>query len=372
MRWLIVTPIYPPDIGGPATYVPALAVRLAKDHQVTVVTWAKKSSRSEKQQGVSVFRVGIAGGTVGRQAKLLQTVWLQAKGADLIYAQGALVVGLISWLVAKLRSKPLLIKFVGDEIWETEFNAGRTTLGLEEFYAQKRQLTWRLRFMIGLQRWVLPRANKVIVPSQYLANFLYQTFQVPTRKVAVIANAVEYKKIDSPRQNKQLLVVGRLVKTKQIDMVIRAMREKGMKGYRLLIAGDGPERMTLEEMIVELKLEKRVFLLGRLAGTEVVRQMATAAAVINLSRYEGQSHTAIQALLTQTPLVVSDLLANRELLGGKAIYFSGRSEVKLAKAIIAAIEKCPRVGENDGWQKQFLWATHLNRLVKVGNQFSYG
>jgi hypothetical protein len=39
MRILIITGIFPPDIGGPATYVPQVAKALAdQGHQITVLT----------------------------------------------------------------------------------------------------------------------------------------------------------------------------------------------------------------------------------------------------------------------------------------------------------------------------------------------
>jgi hypothetical protein len=39
LRILIITGIFPPDIGGPATYVPQIATALASlGHQVTVLT----------------------------------------------------------------------------------------------------------------------------------------------------------------------------------------------------------------------------------------------------------------------------------------------------------------------------------------------
>jgi len=49
MKILIVTGVFPPDIGGPATYVPQVASALHdKGHKVTVVTLSDKVSSEEK------------------------------------------------------------------------------------------------------------------------------------------------------------------------------------------------------------------------------------------------------------------------------------------------------------------------------------
>jgi len=52
MRILITTGIFPPDIGGPATYVPTIAKALAeRGHQVTVLT----TSEPENLHGTTAF-----------------------------------------------------------------------------------------------------------------------------------------------------------------------------------------------------------------------------------------------------------------------------------------------------------------------------
>src|SRR3989304_5326663 len=83
MKIIIATPIYPPEIGGPATYTKALCERLSKTH--------------------------------------------------VIYVQNAMAAGLPVALVHMITGVPFVLKFVGDEAWERASQHRRTTKNLEEF-----------------------------------------------------------------------------------------------------------------------------------------------------------------------------------------------------------------------------------------------
>lgn len=56
MRILITTGIFPPDIGGPATYVPQIASGLSeRGHQVKVLTTDKNRGSLQRRRTVPLF-----------------------------------------------------------------------------------------------------------------------------------------------------------------------------------------------------------------------------------------------------------------------------------------------------------------------------
>jgi glycosyltransferase involved in cell wall biosynthesis len=58
MRLLLITGIFPPDIGGPATYVPQLARALAqRGHQITVLTLSDRLDHDDRSYPFAVVRL---------------------------------------------------------------------------------------------------------------------------------------------------------------------------------------------------------------------------------------------------------------------------------------------------------------------------
>lgn len=65
-----------------------------------------------------------------------------------------------------------------------------------------------------------------------------------------------------------LCTIGRLVKRKGHEWFIREVMLRLDASYSYLIAGDGPERLALEQAIVACGLRERVFLLGQISEGE--------------------------------------------------------------------------------------------------------
>lgn len=109
--------------------------------------------------------------------------------------------------------------------------------------------------------------------------------------------------------------VGRLVKAKGFDQVIRAMRE--VRGS-LLILGEGPERDVLEILIDQLQLQDRVKLLGH--KKDAWRYIQCADHMIIPSNKEGFSYVFAEAMLAKTPIISADVPVANEILPQKLIY----------------------------------------------------
>ena len=129
MKILITTPIFPPEIGGPATYTLEVSRRLKeRGHQIRVVTFTDSKPEVEDLTVIPVRLHYPMLGSILRQTRLFFTILCAARSMDLIYAQGPVVVGLCSLIVGKLLRKPVVVKFVGDIAWENAVNKGKTAI----------------------------------------------------------------------------------------------------------------------------------------------------------------------------------------------------------------------------------------------------
>src|SRR3989344_8474019 len=98
---LIATGIYPPDIGGPATYAKLLADHWGADADVLTYTRTLRLIPKPFRQIIYFFKA-----------------WRRAGRADVVLALSTLGVGFSAALVARWRGKPLVVRVAGDRAWE--------------------------------------------------------------------------------------------------------------------------------------------------------------------------------------------------------------------------------------------------------------
>jgi teichuronic acid biosynthesis glycosyltransferase TuaC len=109
-----------------------------------------------------------------------------------------------------------------------------------------------------------------------------------------------------------LVTVGALIPGKgQRDAIAAAER---IPGATLLLAGEGPDRKSLEAMIRERGLGERVHLLGSRSPEDVATMLAAADVMVLPTRSEGLANVWVEALASGTPVVTSDVGGAREVI----------------------------------------------------------
>lgn len=102
-----------------------------------------------------------------------------------------------------------------------------------------------------------------------------------------------------------VLFVGRLVARKGLDGLLRAIA--GAKpAVRLVVIGDGPDRVALQAVASELGLDARVRWLGRRGNAEARRWMAQAMALLVPSEFEQWGLVVNEAWMAPTLVLGSD------------------------------------------------------------------
>ncbi|MEQ1150325.1 glycosyltransferase [Acinetobacter johnsonii] len=114
---------------------------------------------------------------------------------------------------------------------------------------------------------------------------------------------------------KVLLSVGRFNEQKNYPNLLNAikiLKEKNQLPFKLLIAGDGELRETIENLIQQLDLEENIILLGR--RSDIPRLMSACDVFILSSDYEGLPTVLIEALACQAHIVSTDVSGAREIV----------------------------------------------------------
>jgi glycosyltransferase involved in cell wall biosynthesis len=303
LRVCIITGIFPPDIGGPATYVPHIAAALAeRGHSITVLTLSDCLEHDDSQYGFRVRRLPRRLSKPCRWLRTVREILRLGQDADVLFVNGLAIEAVLAnlWL-----GKPIVQKVVGDLAWERTTNRGWVRDGFEEF--QKQRYGLKVESLKALRAWWTRRATRVIVPSRYLADWVMQ-WGVPEEKMAVIYNAVEPLKEVQPaavplRTPLKAVTVGRLVPWKCVDRVIEALVACPTVG--LVIVGDGSERKSLEGLANRLNVADRVYFAGQASLAETTRLMAACDFFVLNSTYEGLPHVVLEAMSLGLPVVAT-------------------------------------------------------------------
>ncbi len=119
------------------------------------------------------------------------------------------------------------------------------------------------------------------------------------------------------QQTFRIVSAGRLAPQKGYDRLLRGCGMLCKEGYDLevRIAGEGPQRKELEEMITMLGLTGKVRLPGFLPNPYAL--IAGADLFVAPSRSEGYSTAVTEALILGVPVLVTDCSGMRELIGEK-------------------------------------------------------
>ena len=341
---LITTGIFYPDIGGPASYAANLAKRLAPTCSVAVVSYSSVvKENSDKEEGYKIFRVYRSIPSPFRQLYYLLTLLFVGRKYDVWYALGDRAAGVPTALAAKFLRKKYFLRISGDSVWESAINRSKTNLLVDDF--QRLELAGFLSFLRKLRAWVVKNAFINIAHSQYLKKLL-MSWGAKEKNIRVVFNGVELvsrvasqeearKKIGIP--GSIIISAGRLAPWKGFKMLIKIMPslQEINPFFRLVIVGDGGEREILSQIITNLGLQKKVFLVGKKSKTELAWYLCAADIFVLNTGYEGFSHQILEAMAMGVPVITTPVGGNPELIkqGKNGFMVKHNDEFNLIEAI---------------------------------------
>ena len=303
MKVLIVSGIWPPDVGGPASHAPEVAeMLLARGHEVEVVTTADRAPALE------AYPVQWASRSLPRglrHARAVQLIAAAARRADVVYSTGMLG---RSALGSALVHAPIVQKLTSDPTYERSIRYGLYGGDLDSF---QRAGGWRVRTLRTARNLALRRTSRIVIPSESLRG-LAAAGGIGSDRIEVLPNPVEppaeLEERDELRRlhafdGPTLVFAGRLSVQKAVDVALRALTT--LEGLDLVLAGDGPDADKLRALAGELGLEGRARFLGPQPRATVFELLRAGDAVVLPSKWENFPHVLVEALAVGTPVIAT-------------------------------------------------------------------
>lgn len=181
MRILIVTPLLPPESGGPSYYAVGLADALTRaGHSVATIAFRE----------VRQYPSGI------RHLLFLYKVLLRGLRADAFLILDTVSVALPAVIAGWTLGKKMIIRTGGDFVWEAYIERTKEKVLLSEFYlptgGQARNLSRKERLLVWLQKNIVFRfAHTVVFNTAWQRDIWRTPYGIPEEKTAVIEN--EYR-----------------------------------------------------------------------------------------------------------------------------------------------------------------------------------
>jgi glycosyltransferase involved in cell wall biosynthesis len=301
VRVLVVSGIWPPDVGGPASHAPEVADWLAsRGHEVEVLTTATREPEPRAYPVRSVSR-GLPAGV--RHLAVASRV-ARAR-PDVVYATSMAGRTAFGTLVSR---RPFVLKLAGDAAFERALRTGAFDGTLERFEHEAGGV--RVAGLRAARNLAVRRAAHVVCPSSFLQD-LALSWGVPRERVSVLPNPaprVELPPRDELRarlgvDGPTLAFAGRLTRPKALGIALEALGQ--VDSVSLVLAGDGDERAELERRAGGL--DGRARFLGALPRTQVLETVAAADALLLSSTWENFPHAVVEALAVGTPVIATDV-----------------------------------------------------------------
>ncbi len=302
----IATGIFPPDIGGPATYSHRLSKDLAaRGDDVRVVTYSDRPTSREADQPFRLTRVSRDDILPVRYLRYFQATQRQSRASKGLYLLDAVGVGLPAAMASRRLGKPFVLRVVADFAWELSQLSGHRD-SFEVFQEKRHGLL--LETVRAVQKRVAKRAERVIVPSRYMRDTLIR-WGVEASRLTVIPNATDPAPIstgptrDEARRRlgieaQALLSAGRLIPLKGHERLVEMMPAlvDSAPGTTLYIAGSGPEKAKLRNKIAELRLHHVVHLVGSLEREKLLELYRACDLFVLPSEHEAFPHVLLEAM----------------------------------------------------------------------------
>ena len=371
----IVSPEFPPNIGGIETYAGQFARELARrGHEVTVFTRRHR----EGEAGISGVRVV----SLLRLRRRYDRRIVREHRVDVWHAMNAAY----SWLV--LETSPVIVSVHGNDFLRPYVLVERLDIDRLFRHSVLGQTLTAFDRLFGrwlthqLVRRTLPLSNHIMANSKYTEQALIQRYPACLGKTSagMVGVAEEFFDVKRPVMDlgepPRLLTVSRLSEPrKNVDMVLHSLANlKDKYDFRYTVVGDGNMRPRLETLVRKLGLDSRVRFTGFVRGDEIKGLMAASDLFVLTSSASTTSHEGfgivyLEANACGTPVLAARLAGAAEAVedGVSGMFVELPSVENITVALDSFLSKEVSFKSENcrAFARKFTWNQVVDHALKI-------
>ena len=302
MRIAYVSPVFPPLSAGMGTACFYTADKIGQEHEATVFLANRRVNYQTGHYQIKLFKPWFSFG----YADLVPQLFWQLKNFDIIHHYYPYF-GVAEFLCF---FKKIFYKKIPKIIFHYQMDmVGK---GMSKFVNQLHK--------IFIAPWLFKIADAVFVLSEDYAkncDIKKYYFKYP-EKFYVVPNGVDIDKFKI-QEEINLKATGKIIFTAQaldkahffkgIDVLIEAIKIIDRPDVKLVIAGDGDLKEYYQNLVNKFSVQENVSFLGQISHDQLPKyyNAATLVAVPSVKKTESFSVTAVEAMASCKPVIVSDL-----------------------------------------------------------------
>ncbi|UZH55504.1 glycosyltransferase family 4 protein [Salinimicrobium tongyeongense] len=294
-----------------------------------------------ERNGIKVYSLNISSKYAYREAVKLLNPIIQKEKPDIIHST-LFRADMIARKLKRIHPEILLVgSFVSNSYGRNRYSQLPTVAGLKLFFTQiqDRLTSGNVDYFISNSHTIKQTNSRALGIPPDKIKVIYRGRDIARSEKKKKGN-LESLKVQLNLINKKVFLnVGRLQKGKGQADLLRSFKKVSDKhdDARLIIAGEGPFREELENLIGELNLGLKVQLLGY--REDIAELLAISNYFVFPSYYEGLPGALIEAIIAKKPLILSDIGENRECVPGEnALFFKPGNIEGLTEKINEAIQ----------------------------------
>jgi len=344
-RILFLSSIFPPEIGGPASYSEEIIKILSKKMEVYLI-----SSYSDKKVNLNTYdflHFQFKGTMIDRAFLFFVKTLELMRVSDVVFSMTSPQDTFLALIIAKIFRKDSFLRVGGR--YHLEF-----------------QNPLKRKFVFLLMKILNHTGVKFISVSPSITKYLKNMRIKPIIQLQnPFFDIAQKKNIKTLEGNKKirLLTVSRLTEIKNISRILKII--KRTNNVELTVAGSGPLENSLKDEVKSLNLEDRVLFTGYIDGKKLDDLYNDSHFYITASDFEGSPNSIIKALGHNLPVIAPSTLTKTKVIDSSNSYiFDDIHEVsELLKNM--AMDKYKELKIRTQLKKENRLSSHVETLLKT-------
>jgi glycosyltransferase involved in cell wall biosynthesis len=330
MKIGIVTPIFPPQIGGAATYYDTLSREMCNNPIIDSVDIFTQKSSKRAHNSINKF-LKVNGIFPDRQIPGLSIY----RNIGLYFIQNIAYLHLV-YLIYKKRLDVVIIH-------SSLFNQPNILNVLLRIFAT---FVTNCKFIVDFRDRLMPKvplgrfswAEKKVACSLNVAKYLQSRFGLKTNLIPIPVEFSEIHKINHS-DREFILYAGSIDTRKNVELIISAFQSSSMlkARYDLILVG----HLRNKEILKYIKCDQVKFI-GSVSNREVRELMKSAKLTINISPIEGMPRVSLEAMWYSSRVILPPNIPEFELFYPDAV-FNGSCKDDLIEFIDYRLSKNGKV-----------------------------